>query len=47
MLCTTGAQYLDSLAKIDTLGYASCDNSSPLGGKVALYSFEAEITIKI
>jgi hypothetical protein len=43
-VCITGVKSVASLGKIVALGYASCDNSSPLGCKVALYSLDAQIT---
>jgi hypothetical protein len=35
------------LVEIVALGYASCNNSIPLGGKDSLYSLDAQITILI
>jgi hypothetical protein len=42
MLCASqGAHRLPR--KIVVFVYASCDNSSPLGGKVAFYSLDAQL----
>jgi hypothetical protein len=41
----TGVKSIAPFGKIVALSYASSDNSSPLGGKVALYSLDAQITI--
>jgi hypothetical protein len=42
-VCITGVTFIVSLGNIVALGPPSCDNSSLLGGTVALYSFDAEI----
>jgi hypothetical protein len=43
VVCTTGVKFIAFLRKIVTLGYASCDNASPLEGNVELYSNYAKI----
>jgi hypothetical protein len=42
--CITGVKSIASPRKTVALGHISCDNSYPLGGKVALYSLEAHVT---
>jgi hypothetical protein len=45
MLCTSVVKSIASLGKIVKLRFASRDNSFPLGGKVALYSSDAQMII--
>jgi hypothetical protein len=45
VVSVTGVKSIVFLLKFFVLGYASCDNSSPLGGKDALFSLDAQITV--
>jgi hypothetical protein len=47
VVSTTVVKSIPSLGNTVTLGYASCGNSSPLGGKAALNSLGVEIKGKI